>query len=57
MSTTDPDDAAPLDHITPDTKAGGPSVCGECGGTGLVGAEVCDSCRGTGDVEETVRGG
>ena len=44
----------PLDgtQATPDTKAGGPDVCPECGGTGAVGPEVCPSCEGTGRVEE-----
>jgi DnaJ-class molecular chaperone len=41
----------------PDPKAGGPTVCPECGGTGRVGPEVCPSCDGTGHVEETVEGG
>jgi DnaJ-class molecular chaperone len=41
----------------PDTKAGGPTVCAECGGTGRVGPESCDACGGTGDLEEDAGGG
>ena len=36
----------------PDTKAGGPEVCADCGGTGRVGPEVCATCGGSGHVEE-----
>ena len=54
MSTEEPGDA---DEASPDTKAGGPTVCPECGGTGRVGPELCTICGGTGRVEETVRGG
>ena len=54
MTTDGPDDSAPADEGPPDTKAGGPTVCPECGGTGRVGPENCGACAGTGDLEETV---
>ena len=46
------DETAPAESL-PDTKGGGPEVCPECGGTGLVGPERCEACDGTGGVEET----
>jgi len=40
----------------PDTKAGGPEVCPDCGGTGRVGPESCAVCDGTGHLEEDPAG-
>ena len=57
MATTGPDDLNPGDELAPDTHAGGPNVCPECGGTGRVGAEICTACGGSGEVEEAVGGG
>ena len=57
MTTAGPEDTAPGDEVTPDTKSGGPTVCPECGGTGRVGPERCPACAGTGNVEEAVGGG
>jgi hypothetical protein len=57
MSTDDPDQLAPGDEVAPDTKAAGPNVCPECGGTGRVGPERCTFCEGSGHVEEAVGGG
>jgi DnaJ-class molecular chaperone len=54
MERERPDDTAADVQAAPDTKAGGPAVCAECGGTGRVGPEPCDVCGGTGDVEEAV---
>ena len=48
------DDAAPGVQAAPDTKAGGPGMCAECGGTGRVGPESCDVCDGTGAVDDVV---
>ncbi len=55
--TEGPDELAPGDEVAPDTKAGGPNVCPDCGGTGRVGAETCENCAGTGEIEEAVGGG
>jgi hypothetical protein len=57
MTTERQDDLAPADEVAPDTKAGGPNVCPDCGGTGRVGPERCEACAGTGHVEEAVGGG
>jgi hypothetical protein len=54
--TEPPDELTPGEPV-PDTKAGGPDVCPECGGTGQVGPEPCASCDGTGGVEETTATG
>ena len=56
MAVEGPDETAPDEQDPPDTKAGGPTVCAECGGTGRVGPETCDACRGTGNVEEDLGG-
>jgi DnaJ-class molecular chaperone len=55
MTIEGPDEAAPAEQGPPNTKAGGPTVCAECGGTGRVGPENCDACGGTGNVETDVR--
>jgi DnaJ-class molecular chaperone len=57
VTTDPPEDLAPGDEVTADTKSGGPNVCPDCGGTGRVGAERCEECGGTGQVEEAVGGG
>jgi DnaJ-class molecular chaperone len=57
VKTPGHDEAQPTDEAAPDTKAGGPTVCPECGGTGRVGPERCDSCGGTGGVEEAALDG
>jgi DnaJ-class molecular chaperone len=49
-----PEDTALGDQAAPDTKAGGPAVCPECGGTGRVGAESCETCDGTGNADDAV---
>ena len=54
MTTDAPDDALPAEAPSQDTKAGGPTVCPECGGTGSVGPERCEPCHGTGHIEEAV---
>jgi DnaJ-class molecular chaperone len=54
--TTEPDDTVVGEEEAPDTKAGGPAVCTECGGTGRVGPELCSACAGRGDVEESAQG-
>jgi DnaJ-class molecular chaperone len=56
MAIEGPDEGAPDVQGAPDTKAGGPTVCPECGGTGRRGPESCDACRGTGNVEADVSG-
>ena len=48
------DDTAASVQAAPDTKAGGPGMCAECGGTGRVGPESCDVCDGTGAVDDAV---
>jgi|1186.fasta_scaffold44721_2 hypothetical protein len=57
MSAEHPDEMAPGDEVPPDTKAGGPNVCPECGGSGRLGPERCPACGGTGQVQEAVGGG
>jgi RecJ-like exonuclease len=57
MTGASPDDTPLGDEPSPDTKAGGPTVCPECGGTGRVGPESCDACAGTGNVDEPAAGG
>jgi hypothetical protein len=57
MTTRDPDDTAPGDEVSPDTKSGGPTVSPKGGGTGRVGPERREACAGTGDTEEAVGGG
>jgi DnaJ-class molecular chaperone len=54
MQPEDPETTTVADQSSPDTKAGGPTVCAECGGTGRVGAESCETCDGTGGVDEAV---
>jgi len=54
MTTAGPEDSAAGSEVSPDTKAGGPTVCPECGGTGVVGPERCKACDGTGHVEESM---
>jgi hypothetical protein len=56
MTTAEPDESVEGVEVAPDTKAGGPAVCPECGGTGRVGPERCTACSGTGDLEEAVPG-
>jgi DnaJ-class molecular chaperone len=56
MAIEGPDESAPDEQGPPNTKSGGPTVCGECGGTGRVGPESCDACGGTGNVDEDVPG-
>jgi hypothetical protein len=56
MALEGPSEPPPGDVPLPDTKAGGPTVCPECGGVGRVGAEMCETCTGTGNVEEAVGG-
>jgi RecJ-like exonuclease len=56
MTPAGPDDTVLGDQVSHDTKAGGPTVCPDCGGTGRVGAERCEACDGTGNVEEPVGG-
>ncbi len=57
MTTEPQDDLAPADEVAPDTTAGGPNVCPDCGGTGRVGPERCEACGGSGHIEEAVGGG
>jgi DnaJ-class molecular chaperone len=57
MTIEGPDESAPDEQGPPNTKAGGPTVCAECGGTGRVGPESCDACGGTGNVEGDIRPG
>ena len=53
MALEGPSEPPLSDEPLPDTKAGGPAVCPECGGIGRVGAEMCETCTGTGHVDET----
>jgi hypothetical protein len=56
MSTEGPDELAPNDEVARDPKAGGPTTCPDCGGTGRVGSEACEACAGTGQLEEPLGG-
>ena len=52
MKTERPDEPVAGRPASPDTKAGGPEVCPDCGGTGQVGPERCEACDGTGHAED-----
>jgi DnaJ-class molecular chaperone len=52
VKTERPDEPVAGRPASPDTKAGGPEVCPDCGGTGQVGPERCEACDGTGHAED-----
>jgi DnaJ-class molecular chaperone len=47
---------SPGDEAPPGTPGTGETVCGRCGGSGLVGTARCPDCEGTGKVTRGVGG-